>query len=60
MQASAKQYVHNIHPHAAAAIRAAENRRSWGRYMIQGFLRKRGTPFSLYRLACQLEAASAL
>lgn len=49
-----------IHPHAAAAIRAARNRRSWGRYMIQGFLRKRGVPFSLYRLACQLEAVSSL
>lgn len=48
------------HPHAVAAVRAARNRRNWGRYMIQGFLRKRGVSASLYRLACQLEAVSAL
>ena len=42
---------------AKIAIRAAKNRRNWGRYAARRFVEKRGVSLRLYRLACQLEAA---
>lgn len=43
---------------AQDAIRAAKNRKSWGAFMARAFCAKRKVPLALYRLACQLEAAS--
>lgn len=42
---------------AIDAIKAAKGRRNWGAYMARAFCVKRAVPLSLYRLACQLEAA---
>jgi hypothetical protein len=42
---------------AIDAVRAAQNRSSWGRFMAAAFCAKRNVPRGLYRLACQLEAA---
>lgn len=42
---------------AADAIKAAKGRRTWGSFMARAFCKKRQVPLSLYRLACQLEAA---
>jgi len=44
-----------MHPHAAAAIRAAQNRNNWGRFATLGFLRNRGVNLRLYMLACALQ-----
>lgn len=44
----------SLHPHAAAALEAAESRSSWGRFATLRFLRKRGVPTRLYQLACAL------
>jgi len=46
-----------ISPAAYYAIHAAKNRHNWGRYMSRQYAIKRNVPASLYRLACQLEAA---
>lgn len=43
---------------AAHAIRAAKNKKSRGAFMARAFCVKRQVPFALYRLACQLEAAT--
>lgn len=43
---------------AADAIKAAKNKKNWGAYMARAFCIKRSVPLGLYRLACQLEAAS--
>lgn len=43
---------------AKDAIRAAKNRTNWGLFAARRYCEKRGVPLSLYRLACQLEAAS--
>lgn len=40
------------------AIRAAKNKKNWGAFMARAFCAKRQVPLSLYRLACQLEAAT--
>jgi hypothetical protein len=42
---------------AQHAIKAAKGRYSWGRFAARRYCEKRGIPFALYRLACQLEAA---
>ncbi|MDD2989821.1 MAG: hypothetical protein PHI64_12770 [Zoogloea sp.] len=44
----------SLHPHAAAALEAAEFRASRGRFATLRFLRKRGVPLRLYQLACAL------
>ena len=38
------------------ALYAAAIRQQVGRYMVRKYLEKRGIPFSLYRIACQLQA----
>ena len=40
---------------AAMAIRAAKNRRVWGRYATMRYLAKRGVPVRLYQIAVALE-----
>lgn len=42
---------------AADAVKAAKGRRTWGSFMARAFCKNRNVPASLYRLACQLEAA---
>lgn len=39
------------HPQAIAAIRAAKNCATWGRFATLGFLRKRAIPLPLFTLA---------
>lgn len=46
-----------MHPHASAAIRAAQNVRKWGWFATIRFLRRRGVPLSLFTLARVLENA---
>ena len=41
---------------AYCALYAVAIRQQVGRYMVRKYLEKRGIPFSLYRLACQLQA----
>lgn len=43
---------------ATHAIRAAKNEKNWGSFMARAFCAKRQVPQGLYRLACQLEAAT--
>ena len=43
--------------HSQIAIHAARNRNKWGSYLTLRYLTMRNCPLSLYRLACQLEAA---
>ena len=45
-----------LHPHAAAAVEAAENRAHWGRFATLRFLARRQVPIRLYQLACALRA----
>lgn len=45
-----------LHPHAAAAVEAAENRARWGRFATLRFLARRQVPTRLYQLACVLRA----
>ena len=40
---------------SAMAIRAAKNRRSWGRDATMRYLAKRGVPVRLYQIALALE-----
>lgn len=46
-----------LHPHAQAAIRAAQNLHIWGRYATLQYLRKRSVPMYLFSTARVLEAA---
>ena len=41
---------------ADIAIRAAKNRKAWGRLNALAYVRNREVSHKLYRLACQLEA----
>lgn len=47
-----------MHPHAKAALHAAEWRTFFPRKAIHAYLQQRGVPLGLYRLACQLKAAT--
>ena len=40
---------------AAMAIRAARNRRAWGRWATMRYLARRGVPLRLYQIAVALE-----
>ena len=40
---------------SAMAIRAAKNRRAWGRDATMRYLRRRGVPVRLYQIAMVLE-----
>lgn len=40
---------------AAMAVRAARNRRVWGRWATMRYLRRRGVPVRLYQIAVALE-----
>ena len=42
-------------PMAAMAVRAAKNRRVWGRDATMRYLAKRGVPVRLYQIAVALE-----
>ena len=44
-----------VNPLAAAAVKAAQNRRVWGRNAATGYALKRGVHPSLLRLAYHLE-----
>lgn len=44
------------HPHAAAAVRAAQNYQRWGKYAATRYALKRGVHPALIRLARQLQA----
>ena len=44
-----------ISTQAEMAIRAARNRRVWGRYATMRYLAKRGVPVRLYQIAVALE-----
>ena len=44
-----------IETRAAMAIRAAKNRRAWGRDATMRYLMKRGVPMRLYQIAVALE-----
>ena len=41
---------------ATTAIRAAKNRKKWGKYATRRFIFNQRVSAGLYRLACQLEA----
>ena len=43
---------------AAMAVRAARNRRVWGRDATMRYLRRRGVPVRLYQIAVACEAAA--
>ena len=43
---------------AAMAVRAARNRRAWGRDATMRYLAKRGVPVRLYQIAVACEAAA--
>ena len=40
---------------SAMAVRAARNRRAWGRDATMRYLRRRGVPVRLYQIAMALE-----
>lgn len=40
---------------SAMAVRAARNRRIWGRWATMRYLAKRGVPMRLYQIAMALE-----
>ena len=40
---------------SAMAVRAARNRRAWGRDATMRYLRRRGVPIKLYQIAMALE-----
>lgn len=40
---------------SAMAVRAAKNRRVWGRWATMRYLRRRGVPMRLYQIAMALE-----
>ena len=43
---------------AAMAVRAARNRRAWGRWATMRYLRRRGVPVRLYQIAMACEATA--
>ena len=43
---------------SAMAVRAAKNRRVWGRYATMRYLAKRGVPVRLYQIAVACEATA--
>lgn len=43
---------------SAMAIRAARNRRVWGRWATARYLAKRGVPLRLYQIAIACEATA--
>ena len=43
---------------AAMAIRAARNRRAWGRWATMRYLARRGVPLRLYQIAVALEGGA--
>jgi len=43
---------------SAMAIRAAKNRRVWGRDATMRYLRRRGVPIKLYQIAVACEATA--
>ena len=45
-----------ISTQAAMAVRAAKNRRVWGRWATMRYLRRRGVPLRLYQIAMACEA----
>ena len=47
-----------IETRAAMAIRAAKNRRAWGRWATAKYLAKRGVPLRLYQIAVMLEGGA--
>ena len=47
-----------ISPQAVMAIRAARNRRRWGRWATARYLAKRGVPLRLYQIAIALEGGA--
>ena len=47
-----------ISTQAAMAIRAAKNRRVWGRWATARYLAKRGVPVRLYQIAVACEATA--
>ena len=48
-----------ISTQAAMAIRAARNRRVWGRWATARYLARRGVPMRLYQIAVALEGERA-
>lgn len=47
------------HPHAKAAVRAAQNWTSWGRFAALRYAQRRGCPTALIALARLLEGQGA-
>ena len=47
-----------ISTQAAMAIRAAKNRRKWGRWATARYLARRGVPLRLYQIAVALEGTA--
>ena len=47
-----------ISTQAAMAIRAAKNRRVWGRWATARYVAKRGVPMRLYQIAVALEGGA--
>jgi len=45
-----------LHPHAQIAIRAAKNKKNWGREATRSYVKNNGCPMKLYILAQTLEA----
>ena len=43
---------------AAMAVRAARNRRAWGRWATARYLARRGVPLRLYQIAIALEGTA--
>ena len=43
---------------SAMAVRAARNRRAWGRDATAKYLKKRGVPLRLYQIAIALEGGA--
>jgi len=44
-----------LHPHAQIAIRAAKNKKKWGREATRSYVKNNGCPMKLYILAQTLE-----
>lgn len=49
--------IQTMHPLAQVAMHAVDNRHAWGDYAARQYAAARGAR-SLYRLACQLDAAT--
>ena len=49
------KYAPGRHPHAQAAIRAAQNTHRWGPHAAARYAERKGVPAWLLRLACTLE-----